>query len=666
MCGIAGILSLSAGQSDLASYIKSMTDTLRHRGPDDEGFLLLGESEFRIVGASDTPKEVFQSSLSYACNDRIEHLNGSYHLALGHRRLSILDLSAAGHQPMCTHDEQIWITYNGEVYNYIELREELKGKGYKFKTNTDTEVLLYAYMEWGQGCLSKLNGMWAFVIYDRNKNQLFGARDRFGVKPFYYFLDGKFFAFTSEHKALLKLPFVSKEINHKAAFDYIVTGLSEPEEESLFKGILELHPSCAFTFNLGDGNFKKWKYYSLSYTDKGEKVNSNKLNGYSTEIRNLLFDAINIRLRSDVPVGSCLSGGLDSSVIVGIVNQVLEKGKLEQVGDNQKVFTASYDDKLIDESAWAKKVVEQTKTSWFQAYPTHEQLLEDLEDIVYYQDIPFMTSSSFAHYRVMKIVQEAGVKVTLDGQGGDEIFAGYDPYLISLWIEMFRGMKIKDLLREFNIANDSVVSAGILKYNLLKALSLKFLPLAFNKRFMAEKFENQFLNKDFWRANNSRLSILKTPVYSSMNRIMHDYINGPIFKVLLKTSERNAMRFSVESRTPFADDINLIEYMFQIPSSYKIYKQQTKYLMREAVKGIIPEDVRLRKDKMGFNTPEYKWLNHIKKDLRDYLTDDLDDFFDTKRLLNRWNDLFDNAKNTNTVRLWRIINFAVWKKVYQL
>ena len=384
----------------------NMTNALRHRGPDDEGYLAINtraKEAYHLTGSD--------SKVNYP---RIEEFNKEVDLFLGHRRLSIIDPSPRGHQPMSNKGETVWIIHNGEIYNYVELREELKHSGYNFHTNTDTEVILAAYEEWGEDCLSKLNGMWAFIIYDKRKNFLFGSRDRTGVKPLYYYLDSNFFAFASEIKSLIKMPYVKTSVNSNAVFDYFAFNWQENEQEGFFKNIIELSQSHGFYYNLSTKTLKKWKYYNLKYSEDWEDFNEKKFNEFTEEIDKLIFNAIALRLRSDVPVGSCLSGGIDSSTIVCIVNKILEKENLTQIGEKQKVFTACYDDaKEIDESRWARIVAERTKTSWHQTFPDPSGFIEDLEDLVYTQDIPFGSTSIYAQYRVMKLAKETNVKVSL-------------------------------------------------------------------------------------------------------------------------------------------------------------------------------------------------------------------------------------------------------------
>ncbi|WP_297213204.1 MULTISPECIES: asparagine synthase (glutamine-hydrolyzing) [Thermodesulfovibrio] len=630
MCGIAGIVYKH--QNLLRDEIKIMTDTLAHRGPDGEGFYF-GEN-----------------------------------FALGHRRLAIIDLSPLGHQPMIYKrgKEEYVIVFNGEIYNYIELREELRTYGYMFNTNTDTEVILAAYDMWGTECLKKFNGMWAFVIFDRRKNIFFGSRDRFGVKPFYYLNNNKVFAFASEIKALLKLPHQKLELEEEIIFDYLLLGYEE-QDNSIFKGVYELYPSSAFILNLDDFSFREWRYYELAYVDKYEKFDEKQLWKYREEVKELIFNAVKLRLRSDVPVGSCLSGGLDSSTIVCVINEIIKKETVPQVGFKQNVFTATYTDKAVDESKYAEAVVKHTQTEWHQTYPTAENLINDLEDLIYYQEIPFGSTSIYAQYSVMRLAKEKGVKVLLDGQGGDELFTGYIGYYPVFYREILMNFDLKTFCNELKNIRNSPISIKNLTHIFIRNFVAHTIPdrllaifyLLLTNR--AKYFNREFLSKFKYRIEKYVEELPKT-----LNQQLHQYITGKNLKTLLRYEDRNSMRFSIESRTPFADDINLIECLFKMPSTYKIHKGWSKYILREAMRGIIPEKIRLRTDKVGFATPEKNWLLSKRDFIEDILhsnNDLIKDYLSLNRLLK---DYGSGKIFKEGFLLWRVINFIIWRNIYRV
>jgi asparagine synthase (glutamine-hydrolysing) len=516
-------------------------------------------------------------------------------------------------------------------------------------------------MKWGEKCIEKFNGMWAFVIYDSRKNIIFGARDRFGVKPFYYFLGQNYFAFASEIKAILKLPFVQKSINPSAVFDYLILGMEEIEEESFFKNILELRPSHAFTFDLSCNKFTKWKYYTLEYTDRWEKFKSNSAAEYISEIQNLLIRSVEIRLRSDVPVGSCLSGGIDSSTIVCIINRLLQKKSIGEVGKQQRVFTVGHEVEEIDERKWAAMIVDHTRALHQISIPKSDELQNDIEDLVRTQDFPFGSTSIYAQYRVMKMAKEAGIKVLLDGQGGDELFAGYKGFYGVYAFEILKNMDFYTFAREYkHIGNAAVGSRALLSF-LCKVFAANIIPkslMQFSIKSLIR--ESGYIKPEFWNKYKYRLEVIENKTQKSLNQALNRYMSFNL-KTLLRYEDRNSMRHSIECRTPFADDINLIEYLSKIPAVYKIHNGWSKYLLRQAAKDIIPEKIRTRTDKIGFATPENLWIAQSKHLIQENLTEGLSEYININKLIKDWNFLTAGPNN-----IWRFINFVIWKKIYNL
>ena len=609
MCGIFGIASAHAAQTQDAL---AMSKKLAHRGPDDEGYLLVRPGVTITVGGDRTPDAVWKSLSSYAPRRHINEAVEPCALILGHNRLSIIDTSPAGHQPM-TRNREVWITFNGEIYNYCELREKLSQKGMVFTTQSDTEVLLAAYEYWGFDCLRYLNGMWAFVIYDSRKRILFGARDRFGVKPFYYFNKPGIFAFASEIKALLALSFVDKRIRHEAIFDYCLWGWGEAEREGFFKDIIELQPAHAFIYDLAEASFREWKFYTLPYNRSLGRFDTAQAGAYAQEARARIFNAVSLRLRSDVKVGSCLSGGLDSSTIVCSINALLKDKNIQSVGQQQNVFTVCYGIKPFDEREWADEVVGSTQSEWHTVYPDGNDLLADLEDLVYYQDIPFVSTTMYAQYRVMQLAQKAGVKVLLDGQGGDELFAGYTSFYRAFFMDLARHFQAYRLMREIVCLSNAPTHLPFIASSSLYLLGVSKLSTAWrNRLILATSGEARYINRDFWRENTARLQKQNRILGGQLNAALAQHMCGHELKSLLRYEDRNSMRFSIEARVPFADDINLIEYLFSIPSVFKIHDGWSKFILRQAMQGVIPKRIQMRKDKTFFQPPEFIWLSQAE------------------------------------------------------
>ncbi|MEO8762095.1 MAG: asparagine synthase (glutamine-hydrolyzing), partial [Bacteroidia bacterium] len=394
MCGIGGILNLENKSINLVDGATIISKTLQHRGPDDEGFLFFKNEEIATAYGNDTQKESINNAFNFSAKQNIQQVAQDYNGVFIHRRLSIIDISESGHQPMCTSNAKVWITFNGEIYNYIELRTELEKVGYTFKTKSDTEVLLNAYLHWGNECLQKLNGMFSFAIYDIEKKKLFCARDRSGVKPFYYYFKDGIFCFASEIKALRALPFIETSLNERALQHYLLHDAIEYETEGFLKNIFELFPSNFLEIDLRNNELNLKKYFDVTINTDFTSYNEQDFFLCKEETEQAVTDSILKRLRADVPVGCCLSGGIDSSIISGVI---------ANHNKNFNAFTATFPNEKIDESGYAKDVVDFTQANWHTVTPTAEELIADFDKLIYALDIPIWSTSTYAQFRVMQL-----------------------------------------------------------------------------------------------------------------------------------------------------------------------------------------------------------------------------------------------------------------------
>jgi len=645
MCGIAGILNLEGKDINLAGGAVKLSHTLRHRGPDDEGFLFFDNEKSVCAFGNDTQKESINNSYNFSATQSINALPEQFTGVLMHRRLAIIDTGASGHQPMCSADQKVWITYNGEIYNYIELRGELEKLGFTFRTQSDTEVLLNAYLQWGTDCLAKLNGMFAFALWDKGNKTLFCARDRSGVKPFYYYFRNGVFCFASELKALKAMPFVETSLNERAVHHYLLHDALEYEPEGFLKNVFELFPSHYLLLDIAKRQLEIKKYYELApgadFTPFDEKSFSDKCR--ETEV--LIRDAITRRLRSDVPVGCCLSGGIDSSVISGVI-----------AGQNKNfnAFTAVFPGEEIDESKYAKEVAEFTKAKWHTVNPNENELLSDLERMVYALDIPIWSTSTYAQFRVMQLAREKNIKVVLDGQGGDELFGGYPHYYTTFVNELLRN-------KQFKTASTEIKKLGSdfwLRFTKENA-----------KRKLHYNANKKYLSPDFVKAHSGPQNMLYG--FGSLNEHLHYDFFGGRLKTYLRCEDRCSMHHSVESRTPFADDTSLMEKAFEMPSVFKIHAGTSKFILRESMKAYLPASVYERKDKMGFVTPHNKWMGPLLAKYPELHKDGvLSGYFD-KQFWNKINHLLDkNNHLPNGVARkeenlgFKALTFSIWYKAF--
>lgn len=676
MCGISGIVYLNKRKANLQDLICQMTYSLSHRGPDDEGYVFLSGEGLVTAGGDATDEDCFRSSYLYSPSEHISNIKGGFDIALGHRRLSIIDLSAAGHQPMCSGDGKLWIVHNGEIYNYIELRRQLYDQGYSFISNTDTEVILKAYEQWGEDCVKRFNGMWSFAILDLRKNILFCSRDRFGVKPFYYFHDENYFAFGSEIKSLLTLPFVPNDYDDCMIYNYLLWGETEYKNRTFYRKITKLMNSNNMALDLKTNKLRSYKYYNLEYNPEFGRFDDRKAGIYSEAIKQKITDAVRLRLRSDVPVGTCLSGGIDSSAVFMTIRKLLSGNSVTNAeligGHRQKAFTSCFEDKRYDERKYAEIIVNETDADWYRVFPEGSELWDDLEELAFIQDEPFKSTSIYSQYRVMKLAKESGIKVILDGQGGDELFGGYgyhlESYLLDIMKNNINPFIFLEELKKIR-QNSSVGSFKGLSNTIMMAFLKKYSPdkvIKFLNRNRTVEFK--YLNKDFINDSGKCDRGYSRVLNMGLNNVLWQDMNSTNLQRLLKWEDLNSMAFSIESRTPFSDDHELIEYVFSIPSCYKINDGWMKWIFRESLKGVVPEKIRLRKDKKGFVTSEKDWLIEGKDAIREIFIQKsraIGKYIDAKKVILDLEKVLNHKnykQSTGVSDFWRLVNLAAWAR----
>ena len=625
MCGICGVID-KKNEIDKSKFEK-MVDIVTHRGPDDRG---------------------------------------TYYddcIALGHRRLSIIDLSSDGHQPFCYQDRYV-IVYNGEIYNYKELRKELSEKyGYRFATETDTEVLIAMYDHYGEKCVYHLNGMWAFAIYDKQDNMLFCSRDRFGVKPFYYYVEDDRFMFSSEIKQILVMQNKNKVYaNTQRLLDFLVLGDLDYTEETMFADIMQLRGGHNLYYNINKGTYQITRYYDIMDIKYKKRA-------YQTachEFRTAFGNSVKLRLRADVPIGYCLSGGLDSSAIVCMANYILNKNKKKI---EQKAVSSCFEDKAYDEQEYIDEVIKETGVKSCKVFPRENDLFEMVDDIIWHMDEPFGSTSIFAGWNVFKTARENGLTVMLDGQGADEQLGGYTDYYtvaFTYYLRRFRFIKFGRELYYYckcRAQTEKYVSA---KDVLLNAVVSAYIPNKL-KLFIKNKlgygykdmpFSQNLINRVVKGRTLYRVSDPQGYVVDRMQRSM---------AALMHYEDRESMAFSIESRVPFLD-YRLVDNVCSMPISYKIRHGMTKAVMRDGMQGILTEKVRTRVSKLGFVTPEDKWINEnydlYRKELQTACRA-LTGLINEQQVM-QW---FDNHKGKIKRQdwvVWRIICAGRWMKMFNV
>jgi len=609
MCGIAGLIGLGGSVPDRDALL-AMTRAVAHRGPDGEGIDIVGQVGF------------------------------------GHRRLAIIDLSDAGRQPMSTTDGRLRITYNGEIYNYIELRKELERDGAKFRSRSDTEVILEAYRQWGSRCVDRFNGMWAFAIHDSQSQQVFCSRDRFGVKPFYYARtrrDGQeALAFGSEIRQLLPL-LGQVRADRSAMTDFLFAAIEESLDGTHFEGVRKLPGGHSMTIDLRSGEIGVCREYSIAIRPECAHLDDD----HAVEVyRQRLEDSVRLRLRSDVPVGTCLSGGLDSSSVATLA----AKPYLAASGRAFRAITAVSEEPGNDETPYAREVVDTSGLEWITIRPTYADFAATLSEVVRTQEEPFGGPSVCMQWFVMRTARERGIPVMLDGQGADECLLGYRRYFAPCMLEQLRLNGAWAMVRAITECHreDAQLGTGALLSN----LAIQGLPmLGYAKLRMRAKW----MRKVPPMPERLRLEAAVSRDLVSMQRLDIELANLP---ALLRFEDKNSMHFGIETRLPFLD-WRLVETALSLPTSCKFRRGWTKWVLRRAMNDRLPPEVTWRKWKIGFEAPAATWLAAHAGQMRDAVLG--------SRLIAEIGHRHRLERSYDKMHLgtrWRLFSVAAWEREF--
>jgi asparagine synthase (glutamine-hydrolysing) len=569
MCGIAGVIWRDALRPSAEREVTAMADILYHRGPDDGDVYLDGA------------------------------------VALAHRRLSIIDLSAAGRQPMASHDGSLVIVYNGEIYNYLELRAELRQTGRTFLTNTDTEVILEAYNQWGADCVNRFNGMWAFALFDRRRREVLLSRDRFGIKPLYYVCDARRLAFASEIKGLLAAFPELRRVNLPMVHYFLPSGALDDGPETFFTDILSLPPAHNVVLRLHDNTLRQWRYWDLDVDAFRSRWGSEDP---VSMLRELLTSSVDMHMRSDVPVGTCLSGGIDSSALVCLMTA--------QRRGPPHTFSGLYPDRECNEEEWVAAVLAHSGAVGAAIRPEPaDNLVDDLNCITWHQDEPTAGPGLYTQFHVMRRAAQ-DVKVILDGQGGDELFAGYLPYL---------PLRVRDLsaaggrgarFDAYRLAAAIVwhwgrgALGGAIRLPLHQAVrqgmaalhgrSAPVLTTPVEPPFFHPSLSKRVAGQEIERQHPARFP-------DSLSNTLYWHLVQQSIPALLHYEDRNSMAYSIEARVPYLD-YRIVEFALALDPGYKIRNSWTKWVLREAAAPVMPKTVTWRRSKLGYPTPFARWL----------------------------------------------------------
>ena len=643
MCGIFGWYNYNTNKNipDLSDLCLRLLASLFHRGPDAQQCFLFDRGN--------------------NCFSLDDYVTGEISSFFGHTRLSILDLNDKSNQPMFDDFGQFCLVFNGEIYNYLELREELILEGVLFNTKSDTEVLLKGYIYWGESILNKIEGMFAFVIYDLKKQEIFAARDHFGIKPFFYSKSQGVFVFASEINAMLEFPQVSRTLNSQKAYQYLhYFGSSDNDETTMFKDISQLEPGHYIKINQKEGTLRHVKYWDAEdYIDS----KSISVDDASKKIKELFVKSVELHLRSDVPLGVTLSGGVDSSAIASVVHRLYPNNEIN-------TFSFLANDEKICEKMWVDKIVQHVDATPYHIKLKKSDLIHDLKKLVILQGEPFASTSIFAQYKVFQVAKNNGMTVLLDGQGADEIFAGYEYNIGDYMASCIRQLKFKQLWMQLKASKN--YPDRNFKLIVMRTL-FNFMPqslYSIASRVIGNPVRPKWMNNHWLKKYITKIEPMRVNHSSKgrkflKNNLLYRLKNTGLRR-LLRYEDRNSMIFSLESRVPFLYK-PLVEYVMSLPEEYLIDEEgMTKSIFRKSMEGIIPQDVLYRKDKIGFQTPENDWLleNHhfVLETLRS--AKDIP-VFNHLELLRQWKKMYnDNKIKGGKVWLW--ISFILWYKQFNI
>lgn len=618
MCGIW----LSVGWRAQRDAIR----VVRHRGPDGEGWQEFSHNDMPVC--------------------------------MGHRRLAIFDVSETGAQPMSAQNGKCHIVFNGSIYNYIELRVELAGLGYQTVGTSDTEVLLNAYLAWGESCLERFNGMFAFVIFDQQKGKVFAARDRFGVKPLYFCKNAEGIGFASEIKQFMAIGTCGRKANKAPLMNFLLMGQMDYDHETLFHSVSQLRGGECLSFNLNEiseqgnvdlpGKVRRW--YEPPRSGQCTLSADDAVDTFHT----LFYDAVRLRMRSDVGYGFCLSGGLDSSAIVCVANALTDA--------ELTTITAVFDDSDVDERRYAAVVEEAVSARKYHTFPDPNALMSELSDIVYHMDGPFPSTSMFAQWCVFKKAGEIGLKVALDGQGADEQLAGYLPAVEIYQRTLLRKARLLRLVSE--LLAEHKLRGNISTGRLLRVL-VGLLPLGLG----SEIRQKRILRRASWLQSGAFENHPQLESgFVDLETHLHRQTFSTSLPALLHYEDRMSMAFGVETRLPFLD-YRLVELLMGLGDKFKVQDGETKWILRRAMHGTLPPAIVNRHDKIGYATPENKWFSGVLlkpiTEACDYAAETLPEIFDGAALRQHRQKAVDTG-DWSSLPAWRLVTMAAWMKSFAI
>lgn len=667
MSALAGIVAFKPIENPIARHLASILGHLEHRGKTDEGYVFFSEDGHSRHSGNDTNT----NSRTLHQLSSLDNAPPNAKMALGHRLGGLVDSEfSVSHQPYLAPEGKFWAVLDGEITNLKQLTSILRDEGVNIVHTEPVAVLLAGYAHWKERLLPKLDGSFTFVILDLEEGKLFGARDRFGVTPLYFHQDEDYFVFGSELKSLIGLPFVSKKVSKSAVYDYLVLGNSERHQQSMFRGLNELMPGSAFSTLLPRGNMKIWSYFQLNTDSKIESYSRNKVSTLAHRLRKCLLTNISHHITIGHPTAYHLEGSLESSVFPYLLKEYLRDVPAENRPKVSELFSgivsgleqADSPDMVLK---LAKTITEDLDVDLLQSVCSYRDFAENLVKVCYQQDLPFGSMDVFAQYRMLQSARAKDIQIVIDSSGSKQLFSSEPGHFMQYLQDLLHLGEYKLFLSNFFSSQNSVPN----KWKVLRNISGS---LIFNstaddlKETLLKNNQEEFsyLKGDFLDRYTKNLeeNLKSAPV--SLNQLLTSEFSGSRVKEMLRTSDRNSAYSGVVVRQPYASDREMAELMFKASSVYKIRSGLSANILRKSMRSILPDTILKAKPYSHLQYKNNQWLAEAKEDLKQFITPELDDFIDSKKVKRDWDKLFLTAENPEGGFLWRMINFAIWRQMY--
>lgn len=664
MSAIGGVIAFSEPESPISTYLASLLSRLSHRGRQDEGYVFFHGNKTSLHAGRET-SQVAKEEFSL---QPYEEVPASSWMGLGHRLGSIYaHQNKRAHQPYRTQDGRIWVVLDGEIFNTTELAKELRNENVSIDTDDQIELLAKGFLHWQERILSRLTGSFSFFIYDTVENRCFAARDAFGVRPFYFVHSDEIFAFASELKALIDLPFVSKKVSKSAVFDYLVLGNSENNVQTMFRGISELMPGHAISLVLPRGTMKIWSYFQMVSESKLDRYSRNKVSTLSHRLRKSLVQNVSNHLTPGFSSAYRFTRDLESYVFPFLVKESIWEMQAQERPKASDIYKAIHGSIYENdpEFGFAQDMSLDLGVEMVRSQCSFSDFLESLEHFVHLQDLPFVSLEAFGQFQMTKAAREKGIRIIFEPTGGQQLFSTHVNHFSQFLGDLLDKGQYSTFLE--NLINAPITTSQKLGFLARVGKGVLFKSTADDiKESILRRNQQEFSYikegfKDRY-AKNLENSVKSMP--TSLNQLLINELEGSTVKEQLRLSDRTGNFHGVEIRAPFVSDLGMAESMIKANSVYKIRSGQSGMLLRRALKGIYPEEQFLGLENAQKRNQQNDWLVDAKEHLRQYITPDLDDFVDSKALRKDWDNLFASQHPERMAFLWRVINLGIWRKVY--